>query len=140
MPGDPEAEMNVPAPSCRDRLPSGATNWRVWALAAILACVVPGMARADADGPDYYAVTGVAADDVLNVRAGPSAASAKIGEIPPDGRHLRNLGCQGAPSFAQWQAMAEADRRQAARQRWCKIRYQGIEGWVAARFVREEGA
>ena len=132
----------MPAVTERNRVTFGATGFRGWLLAAILACsvLVPSSARAEADGPDYYAVTGVAADDVLNIRARPSAASAKIGQIPPDGRQLRNLGCQGGPSFAQWQTMDETERRQAARQRWCKISYQGIEGWVAARFVKEDGA
>ena len=132
--------MNVPAVSDRNRVMFGATNLRAWLLAVILAYSVPDFAHAEADGPDYYAVTGVATDDVLNIRAGPSAASAKIGQIPPDGRHLRNLGCRGGPSFAQWQRMDEAQRRRAARQRWCKISYQGIEGWVAGRFVKEDGA
>ncbi|MDF0599520.1 peptide-binding protein [Psychromarinibacter sp. C21-152] len=34
--------------------------------------------------PAYYRVTGVAADDTLNVRAEPSASSADIGDLPPN--------------------------------------------------------
>ena len=95
-------------------------------------------ARTEAGGPDFYAVAGVAADDVLNIRASPSASGAKVGEIPPDGRHIRNLGCQGGPTFAEWQSMSEAEREQAARRRWCKISYEGVEGWVAARYLVED--
>jgi uncharacterized protein YraI len=95
-------------------------------------------ARAEADGPDFFAVTGVAADDVLNIRAAPSPKAAKIGAIPPNGRRVANLGCRGEPGFAAWQAMTEAEREQAARGRWCKISYQGVEGWVAGRFLRED--
>ena len=41
--------------------------------------------RAEADGPDFYRVTGVAADDVLNIRSGPSAKDAVVGTVPPNG-------------------------------------------------------
>lgn len=92
---------------------------------------------ATADGPDYFAVTGIAADDVLNIRAEPSARSSKIGEIPHDGHGVQNLGCQGGPTFAEWQQMTPAEREQAGRTRWCRIRYGGVEGWVASRFLTE---
>ncbi len=94
-------------------------------------------AKADG-GPDYYAVTGVAADGVLNIRAEPSAGSRKIGEIPHDARGLRNLGCTGGPSFAEWLRMSEAERKRAGRNRWCKVRYRGIVGWVAGRYLMED--
>lgn len=113
---------------------------KLWLLAtlAIAASFVSSDAFAEADGPDYYAVRGVAADDVLNMRAEPAASSAKIGDIPHDGRGLQNLGCQGGPSFAQWQAMSEAKRGKAGKERWCKVRYKGLEGWVASRFLSED--
>ena len=97
-------------------------------------------ALADADGPDFFAVTGVAADDVLNLRASPSPRAEKIGEIPHDGRGLRNLGCEGLPSFAEWQAMTPQEREQSDRRYWCRIAYDGQEGWVAGRFLREDSA
>jgi hypothetical protein len=40
-------------------------------------------ASADADGPDFYVVHGVASNDVLNVRAEPDPHAHKVGEIPP---------------------------------------------------------
>ncbi|MDN2566295.1 META domain-containing protein [Aquibium sp. A9E412] len=109
------------------------------ALALAAAVLAATAARATADGPDYFRVTGVTADDVLNIRAGPSAEAAKIGEIPWDGDGIRNLGCQGAPSYAEWEAMTEAERRDAPRG-WCRIAYRGIEGWVAARYLAEGSA
>lgn len=96
--------------------------------------------QATADGPDYFAVTGVAAADVLNIRVEPSARSAKIGEIPHDGRGVQNLGCQGGPTFAEWQRMTPTERERAGRQRWCKIRYGSVEGWGAGRYLTEESA
>lgn len=92
---------------------------------------------ATADGPDYFAVKGVAAGDVLNIRAEPSASGARIGEIPHDGQGLQNLGCRGGPAFAEWQKMSEAERKRAGLKRWCKVRYGGVEGWVAGRFLTE---
>ena len=62
-------------------------------------------ALATADGPDHFAVTGVAEGHVLNLREGPAATTRKIGVIPHDGWGLRNLGCEGMPTFAEWEAM-----------------------------------
>ena len=114
---------------------------RPYLLSALLllgAAWVPG-AWATADGPDFFAVTGVAPDDVLNLREGPSARTGKIGEIPHDGRGLRNLGCQGLPSFGEWEKMTSEERTESRRRYWCKIRYAGSEGWVAGRYLREDG-
>ena len=94
---------------------------------------------ATADGPDYFAVTGVADDDVLNMRAGPSAHAEKIGEIPYDARGLTNLGCQGLPSFGEWEKMTEQQRRDGRKNYWCKVGFQRLEGWVAGRFLHEDG-
>ena len=94
---------------------------------------------ATADGPDYFAVTGVADNDALNIRAGPFAHSEKIGEIPYDARRVQNLGCQGLPSFSEWEKMTEQERRDSRKNYWCRIGFEGREGWVAGRFVREDG-
>ena len=95
-------------------------------------------AFATADGPDHYAVDGVAPGASLTVRAGPSAESDPIGEIPHDGRRLRNLGCQGGPTFAEWERMSESEREAARKQRWCKVAYRGLEGWVPGWLLRED--
>ena len=108
------------------------------ALLLLAAAWAPG-ALATADGPDFFAVTGVAPDDVLNLREGPSARTGKIGEIPHDGRGLRNLGCEGLPSFGEWEKMTSEERTESRRHYWCKIRYAGSEGWVAGRYLREDG-
>lgn len=95
---------------------------------------------ADADGPDFYAVTRVAPGHVLNLRAAPSTGAEKIGAIPHDGHGLRSLGCQGHPSFAEWQNMTPEQRVERGKKAWCKVRYRGMEGWVAARYLREDSA
>ena len=95
-------------------------------------------AHATADGPDFYAVTDVAVDDVLNLRAGPSEDAKKIGQIAHDARGLQNLGCQGLPSYDEWERMTGKERQASRKHYWCKVRYQGVEGWVAGRFLRED--
>ncbi len=94
----------------------------------------------EADGPDFYAVTGVAADDALNLRAGPSPYAERIGQIPHDAHGLQNLGCRGLPSFAEWEQMTQPQREESRKDYWCKVKYGGIEGWVAGRFLREDSA
>ena len=109
-------------------------------IGLLLAISGPMVAMADADGPDFYRVVGVASNDVLNIRAKASASSNKVGTIPHDGDGIRNLGCQGGLSYAEWAEASEAERKAAKRRRWCRISYKGTEGWVAGRFLGEGSA
>jgi hypothetical protein len=61
-----------------------------------------GTVLATADGPDDYAVIGVADDDTLNIRAAPDPHAAKVGEIPPGGTCIRNLGCRGGLTLQEF--------------------------------------
>ncbi len=36
--------------------------------------------------------------------------------------------------------MTGPQRDKAARSRWCQVEFQGKKGWVAGRFLREDGA
>jgi hypothetical protein len=94
---------------------------------------------ADADGPDFFRVTGVAEDDVLNMRAEPDPQAKKIGEIPPDGTCVRNLGCRGGLTFQEFTELSEKQKAQRLKEnpRWCKVEYRGVEGWVAGHYLRE---
>lgn len=105
----------------------------------VLLTLSPPAVHAEADGPDWWAVTGVSPDDVLNVRAEASTSSRKIGAIPPDAQGLRNLGCTGVMSFAEWEKATEAERERAKHDKWCKIEYRGTTGWVAGRYLMEGG-
>ncbi len=110
------------------------------AAVLLLACMIaPARTNAEADGPDQWVVTGVASNDVLNIRAEPNASSRILGTVPPNGRGLVNLGCTGIPDFALWQSMSEAERHRAAANRWCRIRYQNVVGWVRGKFLAEGG-
>lgn len=109
-------------------------------LALMITCGTADQASAEADGPDYYRVTGVAADDVLNIRAEPNASSEKIGEFPPETDGVRNLGCEGGLSLGEWQEASQEERDAAKARRWCRIEHNDTTGWVAARYLAEGSA
>lgn len=109
------------------------------ALAAALLAGGVGQAGAEADGPDHYRVTGVEPGDRLNIRAAPSANARKVGSIPPGSACVRNLGCQGGLTLAEYSALSRAEQQERlkAHPRWCRVEYQGTTGWVAGRFLEE---
>ena len=93
-------------------------------LAIVLFASSGGMAAAQdpagaAEGERTYRVVAVDLDDVLNIRAGPSAGHPIVGEIPPTARGLQLIG----PCRA-----------------WCPIRYNGATGWVSGRYLAVEPA
>ena len=97
-------------------------------------------AQTAADTPPYWAVTGVPAYDSLNLRVAPDADSKRIAKIPFNARGLKNHGCPNNVTFEQWKRMTQAQKDWAARTRWCQIEYNGMRGWVAGRFLKEDGA
>lgn len=72
-------------------------------------------------GPDFWAVAGVGASDLLNLRDRPSVQGAVLERLP-DGAVLRNMGCAITGTT-----------------RWCHVTNpaSGTEGWVAGRYLRE---
>jgi hypothetical protein len=98
-----------------------------------------GAARAGADGPDHYRVSGIASDAELVVRAEPSQQSPRIASLPPQTQCLRNLGCQGGLTLQEFSTLGKAEQqeRQLANPRWCQIAYPGGRGWVEGRFLIE---
>lgn len=116
------------------------TRKTIWVLLTMAVLALgPGPVAADADGPDFYRVTGVPSGDVLNIRAAPKPDAAKLGTIPPGGTCIRNLGCQGGLSFQEFSTLSKAEQAKRLKQnpRWCRVEYQGIIGWVAGRYLAE---
>ena len=86
-----------------------------WGLAAVL--WAPWVAAQDL--PARFSVTGVAASDVLNIRAAPSAGAPILGTLAPDARGVEVLGLEGA---------------------WARLGLPEGEGWAASRFLAAEPA
>lgn len=81
-------------------------------ILALLCLAAPALAQ-----PSYVDVTGVAEGDTLNVRAGPSADSDDIGDLP---RTTRNV---------EIGAVDESGK-------WGRIIWEEGNGWIALRFTR----
>ena len=95
---------------------------------------------AEADGPDHWRVTEVKSNDVLWMHAESVHTSKKIGKIPYDGVCLKNLGCTGVISFAEFEKLSPAEQKKSAHaSKWCKVEYNGIVGWVNGKFLAEDG-
>jgi hypothetical protein len=115
----------------------------VWlpGLALMALSVMPETAAwAEADGPDYLRVTGVSEGSVLNVRSGPGLGHRAIGSLAFDADGIRNLGCEGGPTFAEWQEATPDEREAARKRRWCRIEHGGTVGWAAGWHLGEGGA
>ena len=64
-------------------------------------------------------VTGVASDDVLNIRSGPRASYAILSTIPHDGLGISVRDCINNDKGT----------------RWCRVEYRTQNGWVKARYL-----
>ncbi len=83
--------------------------------------IVPTPQCAATTGPSYR-VSGVASDDVLNMRAEPNPRAAHVYSIPSGGTSVYKRGCT-----------------QAFNATWCEVAYECRIGWVNARFLTQEG-
>lgn len=94
-------------------------------------------AMSEADGPDYWAVNGIATNSHLNLRAGPSIEFSIVSRIPGDFKSLVNLACYPNFTFSEWERFSDTERTLAMEVRWCKVRYKDVTGWVYARYLTE---
>ncbi|MDO5647100.1 SH3 domain-containing protein [Paracoccus sp. (in: a-proteobacteria)] len=77
----------------------------------------PALATPEYVFPSHWDVAGVAADDVLNIRAEPDARADIIGTLPPDARTVE---------------VVDQTRN------WLKINSRERSGWVAARYMTHQ--
>ena len=99
-----------------------------FAVLASLAIAIAHPAMATS-GPGCLRVVNVAANDALNMRAGPSAHSPIVDVLVPDRHGIIHLDRRCEPLSAAWGS------------RWCKVsHYDGdrvTKGYVKARYVRD---
>src|SRR5262245_25860697 len=108
------------------------------ATCAGLGIAPPSLAQEHTPNPPFWAVTGVRTNDVLPLRDVPSAEAKSLAGIPPNGHGLKNLGCRYTqPPLEHWMRMNKAQRDLAVTQ-WCRVEYEGKQGWVAARYLRKD--
>ncbi len=109
--------------------------------AALAAAVTASAANAEIDGhgPDAWRVTGVAPDDVLNMRMGPGTQYLVIDHLAPDARGLRQITCVPLLIPSIQHRLTEAQRA-GLPQRWCLMQTDDFAkaGWVAQRFIMED--
>jgi hypothetical protein len=116
------------------------TNIKKYFVEAILITALLTVAAvAEEGGPDYFKVTGVAVGDTLNIHTEPHAKSKVIGEVARETDCLRNLGCKGGLTFQEFTSLSKVEQEQIKKERprWCKIAFDGVEGWVYARYLQE---
>jgi hypothetical protein len=98
-------------------------------MIALALAVLPVAAHATT-GPGSLRIVNVAANDVLNVRAEPSARSRIVISIPANNYGVLALKGECTPKNIAWG------------QRWCPISYSyedgTLRGYVKARFVRDQ--
>jgi uncharacterized protein YraI len=80
-------------------------------------------------GPGCLIVTNVAANDALNMRAGPGASYAVVDVLPPGNHGIIHLDGPCVPKSV------------SPRSRWCKVsHYNGdkvTKGWIKRRYTRD---
>lgn len=106
---------------------------------ALWSCLLGLRLHAEADGPDFYQVTDLPDTGVLLVRSEPGPSETEIATLPSGTDGLRNLGCRGGLTFAEYQQATPEEREAGKLTRWCRIEHGDVTGWVAGRFLAEGG-
>lgn len=90
-------------------------------------------------GPDHYKVRPGAKVASLQLHAEPKSTSKVLAQVPPQTTCLRNMGCQGGLTMAEFTKLSAADKKKRAAEnpRWCKVDYQGTVGWMRGDLLAE---
>ena len=105
---------------------------RILVTASAVLSMTAGAALATADGPDFFDVRDVRPNDVLFLRERPTANSPKVGQVPHNGRMLRNEGCS---AVRDGRILPDSDMNTGPF--WCRVRYGPVEGWANAKYLIE---
>ncbi|MEF2554442.1 SH3 domain-containing protein [Aurantimonas sp. A2-1-M11] len=112
-------------------------------VAASLLILTPTVVQAQMDGhgPDAWQVTGVAPNDMLNVRTGPGTGHLVIGAVAPDAKGLRMVTCVPFLTRQAYRDLTETQRANLP-PRWCLIESPDLVtmGWVSANYLQEDAS
>jgi hypothetical protein len=107
-------------------------------VAAFTACT--GSVFAAAEGPDEFRVVGIPAGHSLALRSGPGLLYPISGALPANAGEVKNLGCKGGLTFAEWQRASARERAASVERRWCHVRHGNVTGWARVKNLHEETA
>jgi esterase/lipase superfamily enzyme len=93
------------------------------ALCAVVGAFAPALAQETFRKGQMFQVTGVERDDVLHIRAAPSATSDVIASLSPKAFSIEATGVTRRVSGVEW----------------ARVRYHGVEGWVSTEFLVAQG-
>lgn len=111
------------------------TFFRLFLLMTSTLLMTP--AFAEADGPDYWAVTDVNAGSTLRLRLGPNTGFRAIGSIPWNAVKLENRGCIPNLSFGEYSELNSNEQDLLRSISWCRVAYKNQQGWVSSQYLRE---
>lgn len=103
-----------------------------WAVA--LAACAAGVASAAE--PRYVALTPDVTRNLI-VRGEPSNTGRRVGEIAAGATGIESKGCRGQSDIS-WEHLSGEIKTAMAKERWCRVRHRGVEGWVMARYLRPD--
>jgi len=86
---------------------------------------------------EYWKVVNIREGRVLNVRTGPSQEFSVVGSLAFDAVKIKNNGC--FPDFTpdEWQRLTQYEKSLASNLIWCRVAYDGFEGWASFRYLME---
>lgn len=109
----------------------------MWVLVVTI-MLIGQQAFAEASGPDFYQIKAdLAAGKTIPIYRDHSLNSEVVSDNVPRATQLKNLGCWGTPDFQTWSSMDEPARAKAKDNAWCKVSYEGYEGWVKNIYLAE---
>jgi uncharacterized protein YraI len=94
--------------------------------------------HAEAEGPEAFRVVGVPAGHSLVLRSGPGLLYPIAGALPANSTGVKNLGCKGGLSLADWQRANPRERAASIERRWCHVRHGNVTGWARAKSLHED--
>lgn len=94
--------------------------------------------NAMADGPDFFR----SKEGLLKIEVyeRPDSRTKLIQTLDAPITGIRNLGCEGGPSFNEWSKLNNAEKEQAKKDIWCKISYKSTNGWVQNLSLSEDNS